>query len=211
MKIRFIGHSCFLIEIGGLKVMTDPFDESVPYKFPEKEEVDIVTISHDHFDHNAVNRVKVRKEVLKDPVDKTIDGVKFKSKSFFHDEEGGRRRGKNAIFLIEGEDFKIVHLGDLGHVPEEKELEIFKNPYFLMVPVGGYYTIDSKKADKIIEILNPLITIPMHYKTGKLDFPIATVEEFLKNKQNVHKLTTLEAEFNKLNLDNYKGVILFPL
>lgn len=211
MKIRFIGHACFLIEIGGLRVMTDPFDKSVPYKFPEKEEVDIVTISHDHFDHNAVNRLKVRKEVLKDPVDKIIDGVKFKSKSFFHDEEGGKRRGKNAIFLIEGEDFKIVHLGDLGHIPEEKEIGIFKNPDFLMVPVGGYYTIDSIKADKIIEILNPLITIPMHYKTGKLDFPIAKVDEFLKNKQNVHKLTTLEAEFNKLNLDNYKGIILFPL
>ncbi|MGQ9845520.1 MAG: MBL fold metallo-hydrolase [Caldisericia bacterium] len=211
MKIKFIGHACFLIEISGLKVILDPFDESIPFKFPEKEEVDIVTISHDHFDHNAVNRVKVRKEVLKDPVDKIIDGVKFKSKSFFHDEEGGKRRGKNAIFLIEGEDFKIVHLGDLGHIPEEKELEIFFNPHFLMVPVGGYYTIDSKKADKIIEILNPLITIPMHYKTGKLDFPIATVDEFLKNKQNVHKLTTLEVEFNKLNIDNYKGIILFPL
>ncbi|MGC8943859.1 MAG: MBL fold metallo-hydrolase [Caldisericia bacterium] len=211
MKIRFIGHACFLIEIGGLKVMTDPFDESVPYKFPEKEEVDIVTISHEHFDHNATHRVKVKREVLRDPTNKTIDGIKFLSKSFFHDEEGGKKRGKNSIFLIEGENLKLVHLGDLGHIPEEKDIEVFKNADILMIPVGGYYTIDSKKVDKIISIFNPLITIPMHYKTGKLDFPISTVDDFLKNKENVHKLESLEVTIDKENIDKYKGILVFPL
>ncbi|MBC7194960.1 MAG: MBL fold metallo-hydrolase, partial [Caldisericia bacterium] len=181
MKINFIGHACFLIEIGGLKIMTDPFDKSVPYDFPEGEDVDVVTVSHDHFDHNATNRVKIRKEVLKDPTDKTIGNVKFKSKSFFHDEEMGKRRGKNAIFLIEGEGFRILHLGDLGHVPQEKDLEEFKNIDILLIPVGGYFTIDSKKADELIKILNPKVIIPMHYKTKKLDFPISSVDEFLKN------------------------------
>lgn len=211
MKIRFIGHACFLIEIGGLKVMTDPFDESVPYKFPEKEEVDIVTISHDHFDHNATHRVKIKREVLRDPADKTIDGLRFLSKSFFHDEEGGKKRGKNAIFLIEGENLRLVHLGDLGHIPVEKDVEVFKNPDILMIPVGGYYTIDSKKADKIISILSPIITIPMHYKTGKLEFPISTVDDFLKNKENVHKLESLEIIIDKVNIDKYRGILVFPL
>jgi len=211
MRIKFIGHSCFLIEINGVKIITDPFDESIPYKFPEKEEVDIVTVSHEHSDHNATHRVKVRKEILRHPVDKTIDGVKFLSKSFFHDEEGGRRRGKNTIFLIEGENLKLVHLGDLGHIPDEKEIEIFKNPDILMIPVGGYFTIDSEKADKVISILNPKVTIPMHYKTGRLDYPISTVDDFLKNKENVHRLETFEVEIDKSNIDNYKGIIVFPL
>jgi L-ascorbate metabolism protein UlaG (beta-lactamase superfamily) len=211
MKIKFIGHACFLIEIGGLKVMTDPFDKSIPYNFPQGEEVDIVTVSHDHFDHSAVDRVKVKKEVLKDPTNEVIDGVKFKSKSFFHDEEKGKRRGKNAIFLIEGEGLKILHLGDLGHVPEEKDLDEFKNVDILLIPVGGYFTIDSKKADELIKILNPKITIPMHYKTGKLDFPISTVDEFLKNKKDFHKLDSLEVDIDRFNIDDYKGIIVFPL
>ncbi len=211
MKIKFIGHACFLIEIGGFKVMTDPFDESVPYKFPEKEEVDFVTISHDHFDHNATHRLVVKKEVLRDPSDKSFNGVRFFSKSFFHDEEGGKKRGKNAIFLIEGEGLKLVHLGDLGHIPEEKDLEIFKNPDVLMIPVGGYFTIDSKKAEKIISILNPLVAIPMHYKTGKLDFPIATLDEFLKNKENIHRLDSLEVTLDKSKIKSLKGILVFPL
>lgn len=211
MKIKYIGHACFLIETNGLKVMTDPFDESLPYKFPKDEEVDIVTISHDHFDHNATHRVKVRKEVLRDPTDKVINGVKFKSKSFFHDEESGKKRGKNAIFLIESEGLKILHLGDLGHVPDEKELTEFKNVDILLTPVGGYYTIDSKKADEIVSIINPKIVIPMHYKTKNLDFPISPKEEFLKGKENVINLDKMEFEIDKSNIDNYKGVVVFPL
>lgn len=211
MKIRFIGHSCFLIEVNQLKVMTDPFDRSIPYDFPDGEEVDVVTVSHSHFDHSAVNRVKVGKEVLKTPVDKVIEGVRFKSKSFFHDEERGRARGKNLIFLIEGEDLKVLHLGDLGHVPDEEDLKEFKGIDILLTPVGGYFTIDGKKADRIIEILNPEIVIPMHYKTKSLKFPIATKEEFLKNKENVHYLEKSEFEVYKNNIDRYRGIVVFPL
>lgn len=210
MKIKFLGHSCFLIEIGGLKVMTDPYDKSIPYEFPDGEEVDVVTISHDHFDHSAYNRVKVKREVLKDPTDKEIEGVKFKSKSFFHDDEMGKRRGKNALFLIEGEGMRILHCGDLGHVPNEKDLEEFKNIDIILLPIGGYFTIDSKKGDELIKILNPKIVIPMHYKTKNLDFPIARVDEFLKNKENVHKLNSLELEIDKSNIENYKGIVVFP-
>ena len=210
MKIKFLGHSCFLIEIGGLKVMTDPYDKSVPYEFPDGEEVDVVTISHDHFDHSAYNRVKVKREVLKDPTDKDIEGVKFKSKSFFHDDEMGKRRGKNALFLIEGEGIRILHCGDLGHVPNEKDLEEFKNVDILLLPVGGYFTIDSKKGEELIKMLNPKIVIPMHYKAKNLDFPIAKVDEFLKNKENVHRLNSLELEIDKSNIEQYKGIVVFP-
>jgi len=210
MKIKFIGHACFLIEIGGLKVLTDPYDKSLPYDFPDGIEVDIVTVSHDHFDHSAVNRVKVKREVLKDPTDKVIDGVRFKSKSFYHDEEMGRKRGKILMFLIEGEGLKVLHCGDLGHVPDESNLQDFKNVDIILLPVGGYFTIDAKKGDEIIKILNPKVVIPMHYKTKNLDFPIATVDEFLKNKENIHRLKSLELEIDKTNIDTYKGIVVFP-
>ncbi len=210
MKIKFIGHACFLIETQGLKIMTDPYDKSLPYDFPDGIEVDIVTVSHDHFDHSATNRVKVKREILKDPTDKEIEEVKFKSKSFYHDEEMGKRRGKNALFLIEGEGIKILHCGDLGHIPNEKEISEFKNIDIILIPVGGYFTIDAKKADEVIKILNPKIVIPMHYKTKKLDFPIAPLDEFLKNKESIHKLNSLELEIDKSNIDNYKGIVVFP-
>lgn len=211
MKLRFIGHACFLIEINSLKVVTDPFDKSLLYDFPDGEVVDVVTVSHDHFDHSATDRLKVMKEILKSPVDKEIGGVKFKSKMFYHDNEMGKKRGKNLIFLIEGEGIKILHLGDLGHVPDEKDLDEFKNINILLLPVGGYFTIDAEKGEELIRILNPDIIVPMHYKTSKLDFPISPVEVFLKNKENVHKLDSMEIEIDKSKIENLKGILVFPL
>ncbi len=58
MKIKWLGHSCFLITTNsGVRIVTDPFDETVGYPVPDVE-TDIVTSSHDHFDHNYVQSLR---------------------------------------------------------------------------------------------------------------------------------------------------------
>ena len=187
MKIKFLGHASFLITSeDGLRIITDPykpgcFDGGIKYE-PITEEADIVTISHEHDDHNCTdipgNPVFVRGAGKKD-----IKGIAINGTDVFHDTSGGKERGKNTIFNMTVDGMRVVHLGDLGHELSDQEVENIGVVDILFVPVGGYFTIDAAVAEKVIERLHPKIVIPMHFKTDKCGFPIAAVNEFIKNKQ----------------------------
>ena len=115
LQIEWFGHACFLISsASGVKILTDPFDESVGYPLPDVS-CDIVTSSHDHFDHNNVSVAKGNPVVLKGQGEYEDEKVKVSSFETRHDEEDGRKRGKNQIFVIEVDGVRIVHMGDIGH------------------------------------------------------------------------------------------------
>ncbi len=184
MRIRYFGHSSFLIETNNLKILTDPYDPSLGYKvnFPE---VDVVTISHEHFDHNAVKFVPRYSKVLKGEINETIGSTKFESILAYHDTKLGRERGTVNLFKITDDDgVSVVHLSDLGDVKlNEKQTKFLKDVNIFLVPVGGYYTIGPEEADKLIETFKPNIVIPMHYKLKGATLNIKTVDEFLKGKK----------------------------
>jgi L-ascorbate metabolism protein UlaG (beta-lactamase superfamily) len=186
MKIKWFGHSCFLIETNGTKILTDPFDASIGYpaKFPE---VDLVTVSHEHSDHNAINNVKTYKQVLRGTVDKEINGIKIKSIPYFHDEARGAKRGKITIFKIHSENLSLVHLSDLGTRLTENEVKELGDVNILLIPVGSVFTIGPEEAWDVVNQLKPNIVIPMHYKTKYLRFDLLGVNEFLKGKQYEEK------------------------
>lgn len=197
MKLKWLGHSCFLITSeSGLKIITDPYGtvQGVRYA-PVKEAADIVTVSHDHFDHNAVSSVAGKPEVVKGSGPNTVKGIQFQGIASYHDESGGRQRGVNTIFCFSIDGIRVCHLGDLGHPPSGGQLKEIGDVDLLLIPVGGFYTIDAKVATQICNELKPKITIPMHYKTPKLDFPIVGVDDFLAGKNNVKRLGLSEAEF----------------
>lgn len=189
MKISFLGHACFLITSSdGTRIITDPYDTSVGYA-PIGESADIVTVSHEHFDHNAVDQVKGNPVVVRSS--QTVRGISFQAIPTFHDDTRGSKRGRNTVFLFEVDGMKICHMGDLGHIPTEQFPKL-SDVNILLIPVGGYYTIGPREATQIVEALKPNIVIPMHYKTSKIDFPIAEVEEFLQGKENVERMEELE-------------------
>jgi L-ascorbate metabolism protein UlaG (beta-lactamase superfamily) len=187
MKVKFLGHASFLITSkDGLRIITDPykpgcFDGGIKYA-PINEEADIVTISHEHDDHNCTdiqgNPTFVRGAGKQEIKDITVNGT-----SVFHDTSGGKDRGKNTIFNMTIDGMNVVHLGDLGHPLSDQDVKEIGAVDILFIPVGGYFTIDASTADTIITKLNPKIVVPMHFKTEKCDFPIAAVNEFTKNKQ----------------------------
>ncbi|MGB9694995.1 MAG: MBL fold metallo-hydrolase [Caldisericaceae bacterium] len=186
MNIRWLGHSSFYIETDGHTIITDPYEAAIgyPVKFPS---ADIVTVSHEHSDHNAVQRVGGKPIIIRESVDKVIDGIRFKGVGGAHDDDGGLKRGLITMFRIESEGISIVHLGDLGTLLSKEQIDQLLPVNILLVPVGGYFTIDAAKAHKVIESLHPNIAIPMHYKTEYLRFDIAGVEPFLKDTQYVKK------------------------
>lgn len=136
MKIIWLGHASFLIETGATRIITDPFDETTGYRIPSIS-ADLVTVSHDHYDHNAVDWVLGEPRVVSSPGETRFQEVDILGIPSFHDQEKGRLRGRNTIFVIKAEGLTVCHLGDLGHLLEPDQLEAIGRVDVLLIPVGG--------------------------------------------------------------------------
>jgi L-ascorbate metabolism protein UlaG (beta-lactamase superfamily) len=208
MKIQWMGHASFLIETNGVKILTDPFDESIGYR-PNFPEVDIVLVSHEHFDHNAVGEVPSYKELVKGYVEKEIKGIQIKGIKGYHDNAHGKLRGEITIFKILSEGISTVHLSDIGTTLTKEQLEEIGKTDIVMIPVGGVYTVGPREAWNIIGQLKPKIVLPMHYKTPFLKFNLHPVYDFLKEKKYVEK-DKLEVNANSLSEKMGVVVLTFP-
>ena len=210
MKIKWLGHSCFLIQSDtGIKIITDPYSTTKGIHYaPIKETADIVITSHDHFDHNAVGSILGEPVIARRSGSITVKGIDFIGISSCHDAEGGKKRGNNVIFCFMVDKIRICHLGDLGHVLSNSQIDDIGIIDILLIPVGGYYTIDAGEAGQICERLQPKIIIPMHFKTEKLDFPIADINDFIKGKSNVRKLTTDDLELYQSTLPATQQIVV---
>ncbi|MQL51596.1 MBL fold metallo-hydrolase [Desulfofundulus thermobenzoicus] len=180
MQIHWLGHACFLVTTGsGKRIITDPFDQRVGYP-PPAVPADIVTVSHQHFDHNAVQVVPGSPAVVQETGEHVFGDIKITGHPSYHDQSRGSQRGENIIFVIETEGLRLCHVGDLGHRLEDDRVKALGEIDILMIPVGGYYTIDAAEAAAVVEQLAPAYVLPMHYKTASLDLPIAPVDHFLR-------------------------------
>jgi len=196
MVITWYGQSCFKIQSGEIVVFTDPFDKSIGLT-PPRGQADIVTVSHNHPDHNNRESLSGSPLLIEGPGEYEAKGVNVKGVFAYHDDKEGRERGIVTIYVIEIEGIKICHLGDLGQKKlTDEQLEQIDEADILMIPVGGTATLDGEQAVEVINQIEPRIVIPMHYKIPglTLGFKPEGVEEFLKEmgvgkKEAVEKLT----------------------
>ncbi|MFA5644309.1 MAG: MBL fold metallo-hydrolase [Patescibacteria group bacterium] len=183
MNITWLGHSCFKIEekINGenISIVTDPFGQETGLKVPNVE-ADIVSVSHNHDDHNNINSLRGKPFVVDCAGEFDVKGVIIEGIRSYHDDKEGKDRGANIIFRFDIEGLSLAHLGDLGEVLDNKQLEKLGGVDILFVPVGGKYTLDAKKAVEVISQIEPRIVIPMHYKTKDLKIDIEGVDKFIK-------------------------------
>ena len=210
MKIKYLGHSSFVITSdSGVKIITDPYVTGGVFSYGEiKESADIVLVSHDHFDHNNVAAVRGNPELVRGAVTTKIKGIEFKGIPSYHDDAGGRQRGKNTIFCFEVDGIRVCHLGDLGHQFSAQQVAELGRVDILLIPVGGCVTIDAKVAGQVGDKLMPRVIIPMHYKTDKCGLPIAGVDEFLRGKEGVKRLDASEVEFKQEELPAHTQIIV---
>lgn len=168
MDIQSLGHSSFRIKGKTVTVVTDPFDGSmVGFPYPKHVSADIVTISHDHADHNQKALIEGNPFIVEGPGEYEIKGVGIIGIPLFHDTQKGAQRGKTTAYHIEIDGVHIVHLGDLGCPLTSTDVEAFDGVDILFVPVGGSVTIDPQQIEGVISELEPKIVIPMHYQTPK--------------------------------------------
>ncbi|HUU07056.1 MAG TPA: MBL fold metallo-hydrolase [Thermoplasmata archaeon] len=178
MRIRWHGHSCFEIA-GSTVVVTDPHDgKSIGIRTP-KVTADVVLVSHDHFDHNCSRVVKgPDAAVMTEPIMTVDRGVRIEGFEAYHDDQGGRKRGKVTLFKFELDGLSFCHLGDLGHVVDDSTAEHLAGVDILFVPVGDVFTIGPEAALQVIDKIRPRIAVPMHYRTQGLSLSIRPLQDF---------------------------------
>ncbi|WP_373468889.1 MBL fold metallo-hydrolase [Acidianus infernus] len=199
--IEYFGHSMFLID---RKIVIDPHDGgSIGLPKPSIDKVDLVLITHDHYDHNAYEILSYNDMKMKYYGYISYQNYKITGYKAYHDKEKGRRRGETAIYKIEdSEGNVIVHLGDLGEYPLKEDLiKEISSPTVLMIPVGGLITIDYKEAASLVKDLKPQVVIPMHYWVRGHLMPLDPVDNFIKElgwkvvegKKGIEKIEDKEA------------------
>jgi L-ascorbate metabolism protein UlaG (beta-lactamase superfamily) len=213
MKVKWYGHAAFLITSDeGIKIMIDPYEPGAfggQLSYGKiKDQADIVLTSHDHADHNYTQDLPGTPQVIKGSGSKTIKGILMKGVSTYHDPSKGSERGANTIFTIKINNIQLCHLGDLGHLLSDKELAEIGPVEILLIPVGGFFTIDPEEATRVAEQTRPRILIPMHFKTEKCGFPIAPVENFLKGKTNVKRPRASEITFDQATLPQQMEIVV---
>lgn len=179
MDITWFGHSCFRLSDRGVTIVTDPPSDDMGYDRP-RIRADVVTISHEHPGHN--NRIGFRggPKFFDGPGEYEVKDVFITGIATYHDARRGASRGLNTVFLFEFDGVTICHLGDLGHVPTQSQVEALSSVDVLLIPVGGLHTIDPSKATEVISLIEPRLVVPMHYKTKIEKAKLQTVSKFLK-------------------------------
>ncbi len=207
MEVTYLGHAAFLLKHKEVKLVCDPFEGEVGFKLP-KVEANIVTISHDHFDHNAAGLISGEPRVINGPGEYEVKGVTILGVASWHDNKLGAEKGPNTIYSIRMDEVNLCHLGDLGHTLSDEQVSLLGEVDVLMVPTGGVFSLDPETAWKVVEQINPYIIIPMHFKTkdhsanfGKR----SPVEDFVKvsglEPKHLDKLVVKKAELNEEQLE----------
>ena len=211
MKVKWLGHATYLITSDtGTKIITDPYITMDNLNYGEiKESADIVTVSHDHLDHSNVAVVRGNPKVVRETAE--VKGIKIRGIPTYHDGVLGKQKGSNTVLCFVVDGVKVCHLGDLGHKLSDKQVAEVGEVDILLVPVGGFFTIDAAVASQVCDQLKPRVIIPMHFKNDKCTYPISSVDEFLQGKKNVSRLDTSEVEFKSGELPtNTQIIVLKP-
>jgi L-ascorbate metabolism protein UlaG (beta-lactamase superfamily) len=210
MLIKWLGHASFLITSqSNQRIITDPYttDTHIFYN-PINESAEIVTMSHGHCDHNNVKIIKGSPKILTEAAHQRINGIEIKAIPVFHDGTRGSQRGNNLIFCFKVDGLNLCHLGDLGHRLSPQQISEIEPVDVLFIPVGGFFTVDAMEATEIAHSIKPKLIFPMHYKTPKTDYPLAAVDEFIKDKKDVRRLDVSEIEINKNSLPERTEIII---
>jgi L-ascorbate metabolism protein UlaG (beta-lactamase superfamily) len=213
MKITFLGHAAFEVALDdGKRVVFDPYESgsfngALAYG-PIEGAYDLAVVSHDHADHCCESVTSKARKVIDGAGEFDFEGIKITTYPTFHDESRGSERGENLISVIEAEGLKLAHLGDLGHPLSDEETAALTGVDVLLIPVGGYFTIDADVASKIVTAVGPKMVIPMHFKTAKVDFPITGVDDFISRMDNVETVGGSEIVLSKEDLPGTQKVVV---
>ena len=209
MTIKWLGHSCFLFtDANGIRMLTDPCDPATGYDIGTVK-ADAVPSSHAHHDHNYFAAAK-NARVINEPGEHTVKGVKIIGFPTWHDDERGALRGQNIMYLFEMDGLRVMHAGDIGHLPDAATVKAIGRVDVLLAPVGGVYTINYQGARDLANMLGPKVVIPMHYRTDAVQAELDDVTPFLDHASGcaIHRMRQSEASITPESLGSDRIIVL---
>jgi L-ascorbate metabolism protein UlaG (beta-lactamase superfamily) len=208
MQITWYGHSCFRLRGRNGTVVTDPYGDDIGYSLP-RVRADIVTVSHDHPDHNNVKAVKGKPKVIDGPGEYEIKGIFVIGIPTYYDDTRTQPGIRNTVYVVEMEGITVCHLGDLRRVPTQSQVEELSEVDVLLIPVGGGSTLGAAKASDAISLLEPRIVIPMHYHTKSVHgLKLQPVDLFLKEMGVKDAVPQDSLKVNKSGLPSETQVVV---
>lgn len=213
MDVEWIGHACFCITSeAGVRIVTDPYESGlggmIKYA-PMETAADIVTVSHEHGDHNHVAGVSGSPVVLRRTDAVTVKGITFRGMAVYHDAAAGAKAGANTIFTFSVDGIRLTHLGDLGHPLSSEQLRDLQGTDVLFAPIGGApATLDLDEVVDLWERLNPSVVIPMHFKSDKCPFPKYELGDLEKLRPAARKAETSVVRFAKQDLPHPLEIVI---
>ncbi|MET1160424.1 MAG: MBL fold metallo-hydrolase [Thermoprotei archaeon] len=210
VTIKWFGHACIaIVKTNGYTIVIDPHAGSdIGIEKPDIK-ADLVLVTHEHFDHNAVEVVsKPETRVLREFWGEVrINDIVVRGYKTFHDKFEGKRRGFNTVYVVETEGYRIAHMGDLGSPPGEDVLNAIRGADLLAIPVGGTYTIEPDEAWDIVEKTEPVNVLPIHYWIKGVKLPIRRIDDFLVY---VKKYSVIRLDTNEFQLRDYRNSVIIP-
>ncbi len=209
ITIKWLGHSAFLITANnGTTIITDPYGQYDGLNYePISESANISLISHQHGDHCGGN-VTGNPQVIDKAGNAIANGIEFRGIASHHDQSSGTQRGDNIIFCFTLDGIKVCHLGDLGHLLSNEQVQEIGEVDILMIPVGGFFTINASEATQVCNQIKPKVIIPMHVSNSKCAFPIAPIDDFVQNKSDIEQTESVEKQFAKTDLPSSTKIIV---
>jgi len=215
MHLSWYGENCFKIQTKSKRgesettIITDPFDKKIGLR-PPQGQTNIITLSNINYAKNNLQRFKGNPFIIDSPGEYSIKGVNIEGIESFQDDKEGTLRGRNTIFTIESENIRVCHLGNIGQVLSEKQIDIIGEVDILLIPVGKEDTLSLKQAKEIVGQLEPGIIIPMNYKVKGLKEKINGCQDFCKEfgsgkEKGEAKLTIKEKDVK--NMENHLVVL----
>jgi L-ascorbate metabolism protein UlaG (beta-lactamase superfamily) len=221
-KLTWLGQSCFLLETAaGTRVVMDPFGKGLGLELPVGLRADLVTVSHEHPDHNNVALVGGKPKVIRGltadkkgwaRVDERFRDLAIRTVGVYHDDKRGAERGLDTVFVFEVGGLRIAHLGDLGHALDDDQLAAIGMVDVLLVPVGGTYTIDARQATRVVDRLRPrLLVVPMHFKTeGMTVKDLEPLAPFLEGKANIRRESSRTITLTPVKARPAADIVVLP-
>ena len=180
MKLRFLGHAAFALELGGLRLCLDPHKPGVVggrFQLPAiTGPFDAIASTHAHEDHSAwTPELGTLRRIEGDAV---LGAVTVRGRPVFHDTERGLRAGLSTMLSFEAEGVRVVHCGDVCAY-DDADVAWLRGADVLLVPVGGTYTLDGAAAAALVRAVQPKMAMPMHAADPRIALALAPVTDFL--------------------------------
>ena len=208
MNIKWLGHASFLITAeDGTRIITDPYWSGIRAKlvglmYPKiREAADIVTVSHNHPDHNNVATISGNPHVIREVGTTVVNGITFKGVNGSH----GKLRGSNIMYCFTVDGVKCCHLGDIVEALTEDQLSEIGDVDVLFLPLIRLpfvrrFNHHPAKPKEVTRRLTPNVIIPMHFRNWRCWMPFPTINRYLQSKTRYQILQSSELQLRPESL-----------